>query len=96
MSLKLTENEKNLGTLHLGVPHTFNVGIQNTASSNVAINSIATGCHKCTKAQVSTGTIGPGQTITLTVTFTPKSTGINKKTVTINGVLIFTFNANVV
>lgn len=94
--LTLSENNKNLGNLRLQQPKTFSVKILNNTDKDIKITEIKTGCGSCTSANVDGKSFVPAKSfVNLNIIFTPKSTGINRKTVTINGSLIFSFNANV-
>lgn len=50
----------------------------------ITVNSVIVGCGSCTTAAVNKKTVAIGEVITLSITFTPTSRGINRKRITLN------------
>lgn len=93
--LKLSENQRDLGKIRIRQPKPFTINIVNPTDHDIEITEIRRGCGKCTQARVETNTVKANSSIPLYITFTPDSTGINRKSITINKQLVFTFIANV-
>lgn len=94
--LKFSENNKDLGMLRMGQPKSFTVQIVNPSATDLPIVSIKRGCGKCTQARMDVDVVKAYSSAPLNIVFTPDSTGINMKSVTVNGNMIFTFKAQVV
>lgn len=75
--------EQDLGELKFGIAHNFKYVIQNIDGYSVDVTGISLGCTSCTTASVSKNIISPGEKADVNVVFTPGSTGINIKTLTI-------------
>lgn len=97
------QQDKNLGTLKFGKPHNFTYTLTNLGGNTANIVKLSMGCSSCTTAGINTNKVEPGQTATVSATFTPGSTGLNAKNISvaynINGVplnLVLKFKANVI
>lgn len=93
--LTLSENQRDLGKIRINQPKSFTVSIINPTDHDIQITEVRRGCGKCTQARIDTTTVMANSSIPLHITFTPDSTGINRKSITINRQLVFTFVANV-
>ena len=75
-------NPKELGSLVIAKPHTFEYGL--TSAINPAIiTHIKAGCGSCTLASMNASTIAPNSTEVIKITFTPNSLGLQTKRVTV-------------
>lgn len=81
--LTAKEQEIDLGTLPFGKPKVFSYELTNKGNETVRITKISVGCHACTKAEMPKPIVEPGETVLLNVTFTPGSTGVNRKAVSL-------------
>lgn len=72
--LKLTENNKQLGTVEVSVAHRFSVGLQNTGREKLSISRIQPHCGSCTSALALNNEIPAGGSTVLNIVFTPTST----------------------
>lgn len=81
--LTAKEQEIDLGTLPFGKPKVFSYELTNKGTEQVHVTKISVGCHACTKAEMPNPVVKPGETALLNVIFTPGSTGINKKAVSL-------------
>jgi hypothetical protein len=81
--LSATNNPRNLGNLKFGSDTTFHYTIKNEGSQAVEVPSLAIDCSPCTKASMNKGSLQPGETADVQVTFTPGSTGLVRKGLTI-------------
>ncbi len=81
----LTANQQsiNLGNLPYGIAHQFKFVLTNRYSQPITIVDLKAGCASCTTAVASKSIVGPYDTVDLNVTFTPGSTGANKKYINI-------------
>lgn len=93
--LKLSENQRDLGRIRIHQPKSFTINIVNPTDHDIEVTDIRRGCGKCTQARIDTNVVKANSSIPLHITFTPDSTGINRKSVTINRQSVFTFTANV-
>lgn len=93
--LKFSENNKDLGKLRMGQPKAFTVQVVNPTANDLPITTIKRGCGKCTQARMEVDKVKAYSSAPLHIVFTPDSTGLNIKSVTINGNMIFTFKAQV-
>ena len=100
--MKITNNI-NLGNLKFGVPKKFEVEITNDSSTMLTVTKLQPSCSACTSARMKQSILSPGQVGIVELTFTPGSTGINKKQVVIHytenghsasGVIKFTAQVN--
>ncbi len=96
MSLKLSKNTIDLGQVKNKQPKSFSVQLINDGNIDIPITEIKLGCNSCTQASVNTKVVKAHSSEPLNIVFTPKSTGINRKTVTINNAVILTFTAQVI
>lgn len=85
--LVTNERVKELGTIPFGKPKVFTYTLTNN-SGTVKLLRIAKSCNSCTTAVFDKSQLAAGESVTVTVTFTPGSTGFNAKTIT----LIYTDN----
>lgn len=81
------EQTKDLGTIPFGKPKVFTYTLTNNQGTAKLLR-IAKSCNSCTTAVFDKSQLASGETVTVTVTFTPGSTGFNAKTIT----LIYTDN----
>jgi hypothetical protein len=72
-----------LGDLKYGQPYSFKYSIKNTSQNPVTINRVMVGCGSCTTANIQKSLISPGEESDLDVVFTPGSTGLQQKGITI-------------
>jgi hypothetical protein len=97
--LTTSEPTKNLGKLKFGRPVPFNFQIKNETNRRVEITKIVVGCGSCTKAQIIKTKLEPEEESTISVVFTPGSTGQQKKHITVkydaDSVLKLEFTAEV-
>lgn len=96
------QQDKDLGTLKFGSPYIFTYNLTNASDKPANIVKLSVGCSSCTTVRIDKQTINPGERGVLTATFTPGSTGINLKNISlaynINGIpmnLVLKFKANV-
>jgi len=75
--------EINLGNLKYGVPHKFSFILTNEGSTDILINSVQVGCSSCTTASLTSSKIKPKEETKVNVVFTPGSTGINNKSISV-------------
>lgn len=101
--LVTSQQDMNLGTLKFGKPYNFTYTLTNTSTSIATIMKVSAGCQSCTTASAENKEVKPGGDVTIKATFTPGSTGINVKTISvaynINGVQLnvpLKFKANVI
>ena len=77
------QQELDLGTLKYGKPKNFFFELTNKSTEMVHINQVIVGCQACTTAYISTPDVKPGETFKVNATFTPGSTGINSKSISV-------------
>ncbi len=82
--LTANQPEIQLGTMKKGQSKNFVFTIQNSGTQNIRINQITVGCGSCTKASTSTVIISPNQAGAINVVFTPDSTGMQNKNVSVD------------
>lgn len=81
--LNVNQHDINLGTLKFGVPHHFKYIITNNYNKKVIIDRLVLGCKSCTVATIEKNIIEPNESTNINVVFTPGSTGINTKKISI-------------
>lgn len=81
--LNVNQQEINLGNLKFGVPYKFNYVVTNKGHNKLIIKKILRGCASCTEAEVKQSLLVPNEQTTILVTFTPGSTGIQYKNITV-------------
>lgn len=81
--LVANQQEINLGNVQLNKSHNFKFVLKNTSDKEIKINKIVVGCNSCTIASMNSNTVAPGQSADLNVVFTPNSTGLNSKSITV-------------
>lgn len=75
----------NLGKLKIGHPYRFNYIVRNTSPTDLLkINRLSVGCGSCTQASMDKSLLAAGEEAIVNVAFTPNSTGLNSKSVTID------------
>lgn len=80
----VADNEiKMLGTLKFGVTKNFTYTLTNNYNISVNIDKIAVGCNSCTKASIDKTVIPAGEQAIISVAFTPGSTGLASKNLSI-------------
>lgn len=72
-----------LGDLKYGQPYSFKYSLKNTSENPVTVNKVMVGCGSCTNANLQKSVISPGEEADLNVIFTPGSTGLQQKAITI-------------
>jgi hypothetical protein len=82
--LKALQQEIQLGTMKKGDTKNFHFTVKNMAQERIKINAITVGCGPCTKASTSTTDLQPQGTSVIDVSFTPNSTGMQSKNVSID------------
>lgn len=98
MALRLSKNNVSLGRVRVYQPTTILVNIINDGDTPESLVISKFSCGACTTASLQSNVVPANGQVQMTVVFTPKSTSqvaVNKS-VTINGNLIFTFNAIVI
>jgi hypothetical protein len=93
--LTLSEYQRDLGKIRIHQPKSFTINIINPTDHDIEITEIRRGCGKCTQARVDSTIVKANSFVPLHVTFTPDSTGINRKSISINKQSVLTFTANV-
>ena len=83
MMLNVNQRDIDLGNLKFGVPHQFKYVITNDYNKKVIINRLVLGCKSCTVATTEKNILEPGESTNINVVFTPGSTGINSKKISI-------------
>lgn len=79
--LTTTNNPRDLGSISFGTPYNFTYILKNEGNESVEINSLVVDCGACTKAGMNKSILSSGDEGIVEVTFTPGSTGINRKAV---------------
>lgn len=77
------EPSRSLGKLKYGKPTNFLFQVQNQGTSPIKIDKLVVGCGSCTKAKIQKTLLQPEETVNVDVTFTPGSTGLQTKHITI-------------
>jgi hypothetical protein len=72
-----------LGDLKYGQPYSFKYSLKNASEQPITVNRVMVGCGSCTTANIHKLSISPGEETDLDVVFTPGSTGIQRKGITI-------------
>jgi hypothetical protein len=94
--LRISENPKYLGEVRSGDTKTFTVKVYNTSDKQIDVQITRFSCAVCTTGSLKDTKIPAKGSTDLVVSFRPKATGINTKTITLNDELVFSFNAKVV
>lgn len=88
-----------LGSLQISQPHKFSYILKNTSDSKtVKIKKLTVGCGSCTQASTTKTEVSPGESAKIEVVFTPNSTGLQSKTITVwtdGGEIALSFKAKV-
>ncbi len=79
-----TVENVDLGTVKLGQPYRFKYKLINNGDKVVKIENVVLGCGSCTEVEPIMPYIGVGGSTDVQVTFTPNSTGINNKRISVN------------
>lgn len=77
------KEELDLGTLKFGVPYSFKYVLTNNSEESITITKLILGCNSCTKAYCERSVVGPHESTDINVTFTPGSTGMNLKKISV-------------
>lgn len=77
------DNPVILGSLKYGVKYTFQVELKNTTNELIHINKLYVGCHACTTVDTPKPLVYPNDTTTINIHFTPGSTGVQSKQVSV-------------
>ena len=72
-----------LGDLKYGQPYSFKYSIKNTSENPINVNRVMVGCGSCTTANLQKSLISPGEEADIDVVFTPRSTGLQQKVITV-------------
>lgn len=81
--LTTNQPEIDLGTLKFGKAYNFVYKLTNISSTNANIDRLVIGCQACTTATIDKKIIPPGTSAEISATFTPGSTGINVKNLSV-------------
>lgn len=73
-----------LGSLKYGQEFPFTYTVKNIGTSEIRISKLSVGCTSCTKASTKDSILSPGQEGTIEVVFTPGSTGLATKHISVN------------
>lgn len=84
--LKVNQQEIKLGTVKLKQDTKFKFVLTNTSEAPVAIAKIVLGCQACTRASVAKVLLASNESVDLNVVFTPNSTGLAAKEITVRAV----------
>lgn len=79
----VNQQEINLGSLKLSVPHSFKYILKNTGDKPLRIKQITLGCNACTTASMSKSLLQAGESADLNAIFTPGSKGLALKSITV-------------
>lgn len=82
--LSVNQQTIHLGNIKNGIPVHFKFIVSNKEDNIININSLHLGCGSCTQASIDKSELKQGESATIQVTFTPGSTGINNKSVTVD------------
>lgn len=72
-----------LGEVKLNYPTVFNVIVTNRGSEDIKIYEIFAGCQSCTTVSITKPLVGANDNTNVNIVFTPKTTGVHDKTVTL-------------
>lgn len=81
--LVANNEEINLGNLPFGRGFNFKYVITNSGDKVINLKTITVGCGSCTKAYANKNVLAAGESGEIFVTFTPGSTGIQTKQITV-------------
>lgn len=81
--LKVNQQEQHLGMITFGETKTFTYRVTNKYDVDVELIRISKSCNSCTEASFDTSYLKPNETAIITVNFTPGSTGIQSKSLTL-------------
>jgi hypothetical protein len=82
--LVANQPEMQLGTLQFGAPHSFKYVLTNNSdTANINIVKLVVGCGSCTTAKMDKNTLAPHESADVDVVFTPGSTGLQNKNISI-------------
>lgn len=81
--LTVNQREIDLGLLRFGKTYNFKYVITNEHDKPVIINKVRSGCSSCTKAECNRRILAPAESADINVEFTPGSTGIQVKQVSV-------------
>lgn len=81
--LSVNQQTISLGKLTNGKPYNFHYVVTNSSNEQLVIKQITVGCGSCTQASIDKYTLAPGEVTYLRVVFTPNSSGLQMKTVSI-------------
>lgn len=82
--LKIDQQVKDLGAVKFGSTIKFQYEVTNKYPVDVVLDAITPGCASCTKVTVRDRNLKVGQSTFIDVAFTPGSTGVQKKTISIS------------
>ena len=81
---QLNQHPIHLGdNLVFGKKYTFNVPLKNVSDKVINVNKVYVGCTACTTASVKEKTVKPNESVDLEINFTPGSTGVQNKQVSV-------------
>lgn len=72
-----------LGRLKYGKPFNFVIPVKNSSLRDITIDKVMVGCGSCTKVQAPKTLVQPNEEISINATFTPGSTGKQKKHISV-------------
>ena len=82
--LQAVSNEFSLGSVPLNAVRNFKYTVINTSDKLITINKLTVSCGTCTKASMDTAQIPPNGKADVNVIYTPNSTGLNRKRISID------------
>ncbi len=82
--LQAANNDVNLGEVKMEKEYKFKYIVTNISQKAVQINKLTLSCGSCTKASTDKTLLAPNQSTVVSIVFTPNSTGINKKRISID------------
>lgn len=77
------QQEISLGELKYGQPKDFTFDIQNESDKPIMVQKVVLSCGSCTKASINKQKIEPNGSAMVNATFTPGSTGIQSKKISV-------------
>lgn len=82
--LTINTQKLELGNIKYGAPHSFTFNMKNTSTSEIRITKLSVGCTSCTVASTQDSILSPNQEGVIDVIYTPGSTGITPKNISVN------------
>jgi hypothetical protein len=82
--ISISPSTLNFGDVDVGISEQRTFTISNTGNKELTVSSIESGSAEFT-VKPSSGSVGPGSSLLVTVTFTPFSSGVKNGTITVRG-----------